>query len=202
MNLFNSSGITFDESHEGLFDVVRSQRTRFLEENAFVVGKFLRIDRTDLLLCPLIDLVSDQEYHYVRVGLLSDRFDPSLHILEGPLLRDIVDDECPQSFPVMPALALSYAVVMDRYCSCPATIRIWVTSVPDLRFDFFMVGQIDYPRTELHSYCRRDIARIARRPALRMTGLNIPILFSQLIESLNQVGLPHTRIASQYDYYL
>lgn len=103
---------------------------------SFVNGKLSGISRAYLLLSLLVDLIPNQDDHYIGVSLLSDWLYPPFHIFKCFDLGNIVDDQSPQCFTVMAGYKQIYAVVMERYCSWPARDITYVYPCPRFAFLF------------------------------------------------------------------
>lgn len=123
-------------------DILRSQRTRLLEEDPLIVGKLTSISWVYLLLCTLVNFIPDEKDNDIGISLFSDWFDPSFNIMESFLFCDIIDHQCPQCFPIMSiittiiTLLLSHGIVI-------AQLQIYKnsqsTGIPDLCFYSFTV---------------------------------------------------------------
>ena len=72
-----------------------------------------------------IALISHQHYHNVRIGVISQLFQPPLDILVRLVLADVIDQESADGTPVIGR--------------CDGTVSLLARCVPDLRFDGFGV---------------------------------------------------------------
>ena len=72
-----------------------------------------------------IALVSHQHYHNVRIGVISQLFQPPLDILVSLMLANVIDQESADGTPVVGR--------------CDGTVSLLACGVPDLSFDGFGV---------------------------------------------------------------
>lgn len=63
---------TLDKLDKCLMDILRSQRTRLLEEDPLIVGKLTSISWVYLLLCTLVNFIPDEKDNDIGISLFSD----------------------------------------------------------------------------------------------------------------------------------